>query len=46
MTTFTFERATVKNVSGWIAVRRIDGVYSGKQFGKTRKAAKAAFEAE
>lgn len=45
-TTFTFERATYNGVYGWFATRRIDGVYAGKQFGKTRKAAQAAFDAE
>ena len=44
MTTFTFERATYNSVFGWFATRRIDGVYAGKQFGKTRKAAQLAFE--
>ena len=42
--TFTFERATYNGVYGWLAVRQIDGLYAGKQFGKTRKAARAAFE--
>ena len=43
MTTFTFERATVNNVSGWIAVCRIDGLYAGKQFGRTKSEAKESF---
>lgn len=44
MITFSFECATVNEVSGWIAVRRIDGVYDGKLFGTTKKAAQAAFD--
>ena len=42
--TFTFEKATYNGQSGWFATRRIDGVYAGKMFGKTQKAAMAAFE--
>lgn len=45
MTTFTFQAVTLNNVKGWIATRRIDGVFAGKQFGKTQKAAREAFYA-
>ena len=44
MTTFTFQRATYNNINGWFATRRINGVYAGKQFGRTRAAAKSEFE--
>lgn len=46
MTTYTFEKATYNGVSGWFATRRIDGIYAGKQFGKTKAEAKAAFDFE
>lgn len=44
MTTFTFEEVTLNGVKGWLATRRIDGVYAGKMFGRTQKAAVAAFK--
>jgi hypothetical protein len=43
MQAFTFERVTYNNTQGWFAIRRINGVYAGKQFGKTRKLAQSAF---
>jgi hypothetical protein len=43
--TFTFQAVTYNGVKGYFATRRINGVYAGKQFGRTQKAAKAAFEA-
>lgn len=43
MTTYTFQRATYNGVPGWFATRRIDGVYAGKQFGRTRAVAQASF---
>lgn len=43
MTTFIYEAATLNGVKGWIATRRIDGLYAGKQFGKTKKLAREAF---
>ena len=45
-TTFTYEAVTLNGVKGWIATRRIDGVHSGRQFGKTKKAAREAFDQE
>lgn len=42
--TFTFERVTLNGQRGWIATRRIDGVFAGRQFGKTKAAAKASFD--
>ena len=44
MTTFTFQRVTFNGVKGWFATRRINGVYAGKQFGRTQTAAKASFD--
>jgi hypothetical protein len=46
MTTYTYEAVTLNGVKGWIATRRISGVHAGKQFGKTKAAARAAFDAE
>lgn len=46
MTTYTYQAVIYNGISGWIATRRIDGVHAGKQFGKTKKAARAAFEQE
>jgi hypothetical protein len=45
-TTFTYEAVTLNGVEGWIATRRIDGVHAGKHFGKTKKAAREAFDQE
>jgi hypothetical protein len=45
-TTFTYEAVTLNGVKGWIATRRIDGVHAGKHFGKTKKAAREAFDQE
>ncbi len=45
-TTFTYEAVTPNGVKGRIATRRIDGVHAGKQFGKTKKAAREAFDQE
>ncbi len=44
MTTFTFERVRFNGRPGWIATRRIAGVYAGKMFGETKRAAIAAFD--
>lgn len=45
MTTFTYTKAKVNGVQGWIAERRIAGVFSGRMFGKTKKLARESFEA-
>jgi len=45
MTTYTYQAATFNGVKGFFAERRINGVYAGKQFGKTQKASREAFEA-
>lgn len=44
MSTYTYQRAIFNNVNGWFATRRINGEYAGKQFGRTQKAAREAFE--
>jgi hypothetical protein len=44
MTKFTYQAVTLNGVKGFIATRRINGVHAGRQFGKTKKAARAAFE--
>lgn len=44
MTTYTFERVTLNGVKGWLAVRRIQGVFAGQLFGKTKQDAIAAFQ--
>jgi hypothetical protein len=44
MITYTFEKVVYNNIKGWFAVRRINGLYSGQQFGKTKALAKLAFE--
>lgn len=44
MTTFTYEAVRLNGKNGYIATRRIDGVHAGKAFGKTKAAARAAFE--
>jgi len=44
MTTYTYQAVTLNGVKGWIATRRINGLHAGKLFGKTKKAARAAFE--
>jgi hypothetical protein len=44
MITYTFKKVKYNNLNGWFAVRRINGLYSGQQFGKTKELAKQAFE--
>jgi hypothetical protein len=43
MTTFTYQAVRLNNMAGFIATRWSDGVHAGKQFGKTKKAAREAF---
>jgi len=43
MTSYSFERVTFNGMRGWFCTRRINGVYSGKQFGRTKQAAINAF---
>lgn len=42
--TYTYQAVTYNGVCGYIAIRRIDGVFSGRQFGRTQRAAREAFE--
>jgi hypothetical protein len=44
MITYTFKKVKYNNLNGWFAVRRINGLYSGHQFGKTKALAKQAFK--
>ena len=46
MPTFTFQSATYNGVKGYFATLRINGVYAGKQFGRTQRAAREEFDAE
>jgi len=40
--TYTYESVTYNGQRGWFAVRRVDGVFAGRAFGKTKKAAREA----
>lgn len=42
--TFTYQRVTLNGTRGWIASRRINGVFDGRRFGKTKTDAKEAFD--
>jgi hypothetical protein len=44
MTTYTYQKVTFNNVNGWFAIRRIQGVYAGQQFGNTQKKARESFD--
>lgn len=44
MTTYTYQSVILNGAKGWLATRRIDGVYAGKQVGRTQRAAREAFE--
>lgn len=44
MTTYTYQKVTLNGISGWIATRRIEGTHAGKQFGRTQRAAREAFD--
>ena len=43
-TLFQYQRVTYNGVKGYFATRYIAGVYSGKQFGTTRTAARKALD--
>jgi len=45
MTTYTYQSVTYNGKKGYFAERRIYGIYDGKMFGSTKKAAREAFEA-
>jgi len=40
---FTFEKVALNGVNGWLATKRVDGVFYGTLFGKTKKAAVSSF---
>jgi hypothetical protein len=46
MATYTYQAVTYNGVKGFIATRRIDGVFSGKQFGRTKLEAKTLFDSD
>ena len=46
MISYSFERATYNGISGWFCTRRINNVYAGKQFGRTKRDAIAQFNTE
>jgi len=41
---FTFEKVVLNKQKGWLASKRIEGVFSGTLFGKTKKEAMQAFD--
>jgi len=45
-TTYTYTSVTYNGVKGFFAEKRIDGVYEGKMFGKTKKSARESFDAD
>lgn len=42
--TYTYESVKFNRTNGFFATQWIDGVYSGKQFGRTKSDAVAAFD--
>jgi hypothetical protein len=44
MITYEFQKATVNGKKGWIATKRVNGVFSGRAFGSTKNSAIVAFE--
>ena len=36
MITYTFQKVTYNGIQGYIATQRINGLFNGKQFGKTK----------
>ena len=46
MITYSFEQVTYNGIPGWFCTRRINNVYAGKQFGKTKRDAIAQFTIE
>jgi hypothetical protein len=43
MIKFIFQKIIYNGIAGYFATRYIDGVYSGKQFGKSKKQARDQF---
>jgi hypothetical protein len=46
MTTYTYESVTINGVKGFIATRRVDGVFAGNNFGTTKKKARESFDSD
>ncbi len=46
MITYTFQKVTYNGIQGYIATQRINGLFNGKQFGKTKTQAIKQFEGE
>ena len=44
MNTYTFEAVKLSGVNGYIVSKRINGVFAGKAFGKTKSAARAKLD--
>lgn len=44
--TYTYQSVVYNNVKGYFATRRVNGLYDGMQFGKTKKQARQAFDQE
>lgn len=42
--TFTYRRVRLNCTRGWITPRRINGIFDGRRFGKTRADAREAFD--
>lgn len=43
---YEYHAATYNGIKGFFASRRIDGVFSGRRFGRTKATARLAFESE
>lgn len=44
MTVYEYQKVRFNGCDGWIAIRYIDGVQSGKSFGTTKQRAREAFD--
>ena len=44
MTKFTYKKVIYNNVSGYFAIRYINNIFAGQQFGKTKQEARAKFD--
>ena len=45
-TTFSTQRVTYNGVKGWIVEMRINGVFAGRCFGRTKAAAKEQLQVQ
>jgi hypothetical protein len=43
METYTYQKVVLNGKPGWLATKRVNGVHAGRCFGKTKKAAREAF---